>query len=108
MSSEVTNLQAESTDDTTLIISWEPPATPNGNILSYSVSVTNFKDGSVVRKENTTSSTITQIGLGIIHFFVNNSSSYPLYYRTWSSLQCEYCSSEWGRSRRVQYVYLLL
>ena len=52
MSSEVTELQAESTDDSTLVISWEPPATPNGNILSYSVSIINLKDGSAVRLEN--------------------------------------------------------
>ena len=50
--SEVTNLQAESANDTTLAISWEPPATPNGNITSYSVSIINLKDGSGVRQEN--------------------------------------------------------
>ena len=50
-SSEVTNfVQVQSTDDTTLVISWEPPATPNGNITSYSVSIINLKDGSAVRQ----------------------------------------------------------
>ena len=51
MSSAVTSLLADSTDDTTLVISWEPPATPNGNITSYSVSIINLKDGSAVRRE---------------------------------------------------------
>ena len=50
MSSAVTNLLVEFTDDT-LVISWEPPATPNGNITSYSVSIINLKDGSAVRQE---------------------------------------------------------
>ena len=66
MSSEVTELQAESTDDATLVISWEPPATPNGNITSYSVSIINLKDGSAVRQESTISTTTTQTGLGTI------------------------------------------
>ena len=65
MSSEVTELQAESIDDTTLVISWEPPATPNGNITSYSVSMINLRDGSAVRQENTVSTTITQTDLGM-------------------------------------------
>ena len=65
VSSAVTNLLVESTDDTTLVISWEPPATPNGNILSYSVSIVNLKDDSAVRQENTISTSITQTGLGI-------------------------------------------
>ena len=51
MSSTVTNLLAESTDDTFLAISWEPPATPNGNITSYSVRIINLKDGSAVKQE---------------------------------------------------------
>ena len=51
-SSEVTNfVQAQSTDDTTLVISWEPPVSPNGNITSYSVNITNLRDGSTVRHD---------------------------------------------------------
>ena len=68
VSSEVTNLQAVSTNDDTLVISWEPPATPNGRILRYSVSIINLKDGTTVRQENTISTTITQTNLGKIHF----------------------------------------
>ena len=63
-SSEVTDLQVESTSDTNFIITWEPPATPNGNILSYSISISNLKDGSAVRQENIETTTITQTELG--------------------------------------------
>ena len=63
VSSALTNLLAESTDDITLVISWEPPATPNGNI-TYSVSIINLKDGSAVRQENTISTTIALTNLG--------------------------------------------
>ena len=53
-SSEVTNfvVQAQSTNDTTLVISWEPPVSPNGNITSYSINIFNLKDGSAVRQES--------------------------------------------------------
>ena len=64
--SEVMNLQVESANNTTLVISWEPPATPNGNILSYSVSIINLKDGSAVRQENVSVETdnLTETNLG--------------------------------------------
>ena len=51
-SSEVSDLQLDSLNDTTLLISWGEPASPNGNILSYSINITNLKDGSTVRSEN--------------------------------------------------------
>ena len=63
-SREVQNLRKNSPNDTTLIISWEPPANPNGDILSYSVSIINLSDGSTVRDEETTSTSITQTDLG--------------------------------------------
>ena len=106
VSSAVTNLIVDSMgNNATLVISWELPATPNGNITSYSVSIINLKDGSAVRQENTITTTITQTNLGNITFSSKRILSF--HYRTWSSLQCEYCSSEQGRSRRVQCVYLL-
>ena len=48
----MTNLQAESANNTTLVISWGPPATPNGSILNYFVSIINLKNGSAVRQGN--------------------------------------------------------
>jgi hypothetical protein len=64
-SSEVVNLQSESTNDTTLVISWEPPASPNGYILNYSVIIINLADGSTVRQGNTANTNITLGKLGI-------------------------------------------
>ena len=65
--SEVTNLQAESANYTTLVISWGPPATPNGNILGYSINIINLKDGSSVRMQENVLIVIgnlTEINLG--------------------------------------------
>ena len=64
-SSAVTDLQINSMNGTDLIISWEPPASPNGVILSYSLSITDLRDGSRVRQENITDSTITERELGV-------------------------------------------
>ena len=73
-SSEVTNFQVQSTNDTTLVISWEPPATPNGNITSYSVSIINLKDGSAVRQGNAlleiNNLTETNLGKGLFSWLI--------------------------------------
>ena len=63
--SVVTGLQSRSANDTTLSISWEPPANPNGVILSYNVSIINLSDGSTVRQETTLSTDILQANLGM-------------------------------------------
>ena len=44
MSGPVTDLQTSSPDDSTLVISWRPPITPNGNIISYTVRIENLRD----------------------------------------------------------------
>ena len=99
----MTNFQ--STDDTALVVSWEPPVTPNGNITSYSVNITNLRDGSTVRHDiETAIITLTNLGKWKINTVIHSNNTKN---RSWSSLQCEYCSSEQGRSRRVQCVYLL-
>ena len=64
VSSEVTEIQVSSTNDTTLLLSWEPPANPNGIILSYTVSVVNLADFGVVRHDSTVSTTFSQTDLG--------------------------------------------
>ena len=61
-SSGVTGLERRTVNDTTLVISWEPPA--NGRILSYSVSIINLSDGSILRQENTVSISVIQADLG--------------------------------------------
>ena len=102
VSSAVVNLVADSMgNDDTLVISWELPVTPNGAITNYSINIINLKDGSAVRQENTLVETLSVTQTADVLCMVVNTS------RTWSSLQCEYCSSEQGRSRKVQCVYLL-
>ena len=70
-SSGVTSLERRTVNDTTLIVSWEPPANPNGHILSYSVSIINLSDGSILRQENTVSITVVQADLGMYAMLIN-------------------------------------
>jgi hypothetical protein len=63
--SVVHDLQASSFNGTTVIVSWEPPNTPNGNILSYSVGIINLKDGSAVRHEMVNQLRYTESNLGM-------------------------------------------
>lgn len=67
MSGEVVSVQTESPDDSTLMISWSPPVETNGDILSYSITIINLKDGSTVRNEMIPAhvNSITQSSLGI-------------------------------------------
>lgn len=51
VSSPVTEFGVIPSTNTTLVIIWQPPATPNGAILSYSISITNLKDG-VAQEDN--------------------------------------------------------
>lgn len=64
VSSKVTDLTANSNNDTVLVVSWGHPAHPNGNILSYFVSIINLKDGSTVRNGNVSNSSIEEKDLG--------------------------------------------
>jgi hypothetical protein len=59
----VSSLQARSPNGTTLLISWEPPTTPNGAILNYSISI-NLLDGSVVRQETILDTLLIETDLG--------------------------------------------
>ena len=66
-SSPVSELELNTTSDTTLLISWGEPVSPNGNILNYSITVTDLRDDSIVRSENrgaeeTTSFVETNLG----------------------------------------------
>ena len=56
-SSEVRNLQANSSDNSSLFISWDSPAASNGVILSYSILIIDVSDGNTVLEENTTADT---------------------------------------------------
>ena len=48
----MSELELNSVNDTTLLISWGEPVSPNGNILSYSITITDLRDDSNVRSEN--------------------------------------------------------
>ncbi len=63
-STEVSTLTADSTNSSTLVIAWESPADPNGDILGYFVSIINLKDGSTVRHEDVSTTSIIEIDLG--------------------------------------------
>ena len=69
MSGPVSDLQANSPDDFTLVISWRPPTTPNGNIISYTVTIENLRDGTTLRDivdPSAVTTTLTENGLGTI------------------------------------------
>ena len=51
-SGPVSELELNTTSDTTLLISWGEPVSPNGNILSYSITITDLRDDSTVRSED--------------------------------------------------------
>ena len=63
-SDEVVALQANSTRDNTVTISWQHPANPNGHILNYSVIIIDLSDGSTVRQETAVSTSVYQTDLG--------------------------------------------
>ena len=67
MSGPVTDLQTNSPDDFTLVISWRPPTTPNGNILSYIVRIDNLKNGTTLTNivdPSAVMTSFTESGLG--------------------------------------------
>jgi hypothetical protein len=61
----VFNLQASSPNYTTLVISWERPTNPNGDIIGYFIGIIDLGDGSTVRWEGTVSSSIVELNLGM-------------------------------------------
>ena len=48
-SGPVNELQASSPNNSTLVITWRSPSSPNGDILSYSIVITNLVSGAIVR-----------------------------------------------------------
>ena len=63
MSGPVNDLQTNSPDDFTLVISWRPPTTPNGNIFSYTVRIENLRDGTTLN-HNAAMTSLTENDLG--------------------------------------------
>ena len=69
MSGPVTDLQTNSPDDFTLVISWRPPTTPNGNIINYTVIINNLRDGTTLRDivdPSAVTTSLTENDLGTI------------------------------------------
>jgi hypothetical protein len=64
--SVVRDLQASSSNTTTVaIVSWNPPSNLNGDIVSYSVSIINLRDGSTVRQEQVNQQRYIESNLGM-------------------------------------------
>ena len=63
-SGPVSDLELNSVNDTTLLISWGEPVSPNGNILSYSITITDLRDNSTVRSEMVGNTTYMELNLG--------------------------------------------
>ena len=71
MSGPVRDLRTNSPDNFTLVISWKPPTTPNGNILSYTVTIENLRDGTTLRDivdPSAVTTSLTENGLGTIMY----------------------------------------
>ena len=67
MSGPVTDLQTNSPDNSTLVVSWRPPTTPNGNIISYTVTIENLRDETTMRyivNSSAVTTSLTENGLG--------------------------------------------
>ncbi len=62
-SSAVTNLTSDSTDGSTLDINWQPPDSPNGDILNYTVRITRHSDEVRIREQNVMITTFTATSL---------------------------------------------
>ena len=90
MSGPVTDLQTNSPDNSTLVISWRPPPTPNGNIISYTVRIGNFRDGNTLKDimdHSTAMTNLTENDLGTIslHGYIRFNLTV---YSSWSSISC--------------------
>ena len=107
VSGPVTDLQTNSPDNSTLVISWRPPTTPNGNIISYTVRIDNLRDGTTLRvMDNSTITTnLTQNDLGTILLYKYIIFNFITVYSCWSSISCECVSSESSRSRKHHYTH---
>ena len=60
----MTGVQSRTLNDAALVINWGPPDDPNGNIISYSVSIIDLRNGNPVRQENLIGTSLTQTDLG--------------------------------------------
>ena len=69
----VSDLQTNSPDNSTFVISWRPPTTPNGDTISYTVRIDNLRDGTTLRNimnHNAVTTNLTEYDLGTILLFI--------------------------------------
>ena len=66
VSSRVSDIRSSNPSDTTLLISWDIPAIPNGMIMNYSINISNLANGEIVTRDNTVGTSFTQSDLGIL------------------------------------------
>ena len=100
-------LEVNAINDTTLLISWGEPVSPNGNILSYSINITDLRDDSIINRETIDNTNYTVTNLGKYKEHYTTAMNKIMSFRTRSTLWCECCSSEQGRERRNEYRYCL-
>ncbi len=62
-SSAVTSLTSDSPDGSTLVLNWQPPDLPNGDILNYKVKITRHSDGARISEQNVMITTFTATNL---------------------------------------------
>ena len=106
MPGPVSDLQTNSPDNSTLVISWRPPTTPNGNIISYSIIINDLRDGTTLRDimdHSAAMTSLTESGLGTYKMnLIGNNNSSLIVHSSWGSILCECCSSESSRSRKCR------
>ena len=90
VSGPVTDLQTNSPDNSTLEISWRPPTTPNGKIISYTVRIDNLRSGTTLRyikNHSAAMTSLTEYDLGTIslHGYIRFNLTV---YSSWSSISC--------------------
>ena len=66
-STVVRSVASTSPDSSMLVLTWQPPALPNGDILYYTVRVTLHSTGERVTEGNATTTTYTVPGLSMKH-----------------------------------------
>ena len=71
------DLQTNSPDNFTLVISWRPPITPNGNIISYTVTIENLRDGTTlidIVDPSAATTSLTENSLGTLMYKLDKDS----------------------------------
>lgn len=64
VSSVVRDVTQGKLDDFTLVVTWQPPASPRGEIIFYTVRIVLYSSGHVIAEENTIDSSYTESNLG--------------------------------------------